>query len=97
MIHLPFSVDPDDRFVRVGAIGQLGDAMTTAQAAALRVKWTQRMGPRPCAHLGLEVERDDSGFFTGNFHCIVCGELVPRKNEPPPTPHHHGFRVHPRG
>jgi hypothetical protein len=68
--------------------------MTTTQAAALRVKWKQRGEPLRCEHLNLELEREDSGVFTGNFHCSVCGELVPRKDDPPPTHPPRGFRGH---
>lgn len=50
--------------------------MTTTQAAELRVKWKQRIDPVECKHLNLELEWTDSGFPTGNYNCIVCGENV---------------------
>jgi hypothetical protein len=53
--------------------------MTNAQAVAVRVTGKQRVDPRPCEHLSLKLERDDSGFFTGNYQCIACGESVAKK------------------
>lgn len=53
--------------------------MTEAQAAALREKWTQRVDPPPCAHLNQELESSDSGYLTGNHHCIDCGESIAHK------------------
>ncbi len=54
--------------------------MTTSQAGGLRVKWKQRKESPKCEHLNLELEWDDSGYVTGNYNCIVCGEAVARKN-----------------
>ncbi len=54
--------------------------MQMNQAAALRVKWKKRVEPRPCAHLTLELEQNDSGYLTGNYLCIACGESVARKH-----------------
>jgi hypothetical protein len=55
--------------------------MTNTQAATLRVTGKQRVDPRPCEHLSLKLERDDSGFFTGNYQCIVCGESPALKHQ----------------
>jgi len=53
--------------------------VTTSQATELRVKWTQRVDAPPCEHLNLEREWSDNGYVTGNYKCIVCGEMVARK------------------
>lgn len=52
--------------------------MTIIQAAALRVKWKLRVNPAPCEHLNLEAEWSENG-PTGNYHCILCGEVVAKK------------------
>jgi hypothetical protein len=51
--------------------------MTVAEAAVLRVKWEQRVQPAPCMHLTLELEQNASGYLTGKYNCIACGESVP--------------------
>jgi hypothetical protein len=56
-----------------------GQMMTATQAAELRVKWKQRVKPSPCEHLNLELERSDNGYLTGNYTCIVCGEVAAQK------------------
>jgi hypothetical protein len=53
--------------------------MTVTQVAALRAKWKQRVDPRSCAHLNLELEGNDDAYLTGNHHCIECGESVAKK------------------
>lgn len=53
--------------------------MTTSQAAALRVKWKQRMDRTPCEHLNLELEWNDLGHSKGNYICILCGESVAQR------------------
>jgi len=51
--------------------------MTMNQAAALRVRWNQRVYPSSdCAHLNLDLEWDDLGHSTGHYTCIICGESV---------------------
>ncbi|MEO8047201.1 MAG: hypothetical protein ABI684_07945 [Nitrospirota bacterium] len=57
--------------------------MTIIQAAALRVKWKLRVNPAPCEHLNLEAEWSENG-PTGNYHFILCGEVVAKKkyNDP---------------
>ncbi|HEV8327908.1 MAG TPA: hypothetical protein VGQ08_10515 [Nitrospiraceae bacterium] len=55
--------------------------MTSGDAAVLRAKWENRVDPRPCAHLTLELEQNDSGYLTGNYTCIACGESVARKHQ----------------
>jgi hypothetical protein len=54
--------------------------MTTIQAAALRVKWKQRLDPSECEHLNLELEWNNLGHSTGNYVCILCGEPVAQRN-----------------
>jgi len=56
--------------------------MTMSQAAALRVKWKQRNNPPKCEHLNLELEWSDTGYLTGNYNCIVCGEAVTTTQKP---------------
>lgn len=50
--------------------------MTATQAAALRMKWNERMDPQPGEHLNLGLERSDHRYLTGNYICIVCGTAV---------------------
>ncbi|MGH7183799.1 MAG: hypothetical protein ACREJN_17735 [Nitrospiraceae bacterium] len=50
--------------------------MTTSQAADLRMKWKRRTNPPNCMHLAVELETTETGYLTGDFHCIVCGELL---------------------
>jgi len=74
LIHSPFpltSLNDLARFVKVGN----GAVMTKAQAAGLRVKWTEGED-RPCRHLHLELEHSHDGYLTDNYHCTACGELV---------------------
>jgi len=52
--------------------------MTIVQAAEIRVKWKLRVNPPPCEHLNLELEWSDNG-STGNYNCIMCGEVVAKK------------------
>jgi hypothetical protein len=75
MIHLPYTVDPADRFVSLGVIGQRGNVMTMTQAAALRVMWAEG-GHLPCKHLHLELEHSNDSYLTCNYHCTACGESV---------------------
>jgi len=37
--------------------------------------------PRPCAHITLELEQNNSGYVTGNYTCLACGESVVRKHQ----------------
>lgn len=53
--------------------------MTMNQAAALRVKWKQRVDRSQCEHLNLELEWDDLGHSKGNYICILCGESVAQR------------------
>lgn len=53
--------------------------MTATQAAELRAKWKKLVDPPPCAHLNQELESSDSGYLTGNHHCIECGESMAHK------------------
>ena len=49
--------------------------MTETQAAALRVRWAGRKDP-PCKHIDLELEHNDAGYVTGDYHCTACGESI---------------------
>jgi hypothetical protein len=49
--------------------------MPKEQAAAVRAKWKQRVDSIPCTHLNQELEHSDNGYVTGNYHCMVCGEV----------------------
>jgi hypothetical protein len=55
--------------------------MTSGEAAALRAKWEHQVDPRPCAYITLEWEQNDSGYLTGNYICLACGESVARKHQ----------------
>ena len=50
--------------------------MTTIQADELRSKWRRQVNPPPCEHQDLKLERTETGYLTGNYNCIVCGETV---------------------
>jgi hypothetical protein len=50
--------------------------MTSAQAAALRVKWNQLVDRLPCEHLNQEMESDDGRYWAGRYYCTACGELI---------------------
>ena len=57
--------------------------MTKAEAAIVRGERKQQglSGARQitdavCGHPSLELEASESGYLTGNYHCIDCGELV---------------------
>lgn len=54
--------------------------MTMNQAVVLRVKWTQRAGRSPCAHLNLELEWNEHGHAMGNYVCVLCGVSVGQRN-----------------
>jgi hypothetical protein len=56
-----------------------GEPMTMNQAAALRVKWKQRVDHSQCEHLNLELEWDNLGHSKGNYICILCGESVAQR------------------
>ena len=53
--------------------------MTTTQAAALRVKWSQRTSHEDCKHITLELESDEAGNLADNYNCISCGQIVALK------------------
>ena len=54
--------------------------MTMNQAAALRVRWNQRVDPSlDCEHSILDLEWDDLGHSTGHYTCFICGEPVAHK------------------
>lgn len=50
--------------------------MTRNQAAELRVKWKKQATSFMCEHLTLELEWEEGGYRTGNYTCIVCGEII---------------------
>ena len=81
MTHSPFRLTPLIDLVDLDRANSGRDAMTTTQAAALMDKWKQRVAPRPCVHHNLELERNDSGSFTGHYQCSVCGESVAIKHQ----------------
>jgi hypothetical protein len=78
---LRFYLTPFKDLVGLDRANHGRDVMTTVQAAALRTKWKQRADPQPCMHPTLELERNDSGSFTGNYHCIVCGQSIVLKRQ----------------
>jgi len=53
--------------------------MTKAQAAELQAKWKLQVDSPVCEHPTLNLEVSDSGYLTGNHHCIDCGETVAKK------------------
>ena len=49
--------------------------MTRDEATALGLRWKQRAYPIPCEHLTLKSERNGEGHATGEYICILCGEV----------------------
>ena len=54
--------------------------MTFKQVAFIRARWKGQSVLKPCRHLTLELEFNDLGNSTGNYVCIVCGELVAQRS-----------------
>jgi hypothetical protein len=52
--------------------------MTSKQVAFIRARWRGQL-VETCTHLSLELEFNDQGDPTGNYVCIVCGELVAQR------------------
>jgi hypothetical protein len=60
--------------------------MTRNEAAMLRAGW-QLLTPTPtCMHVMLEIELNESGFLTGHYICVVCGEAVAKVPLRPSAP-----------
>ena len=57
-----------------------GQPMTIKQAALIRAKWRGQSTLESCRHLNLELEFYDQGDSTGNYVCILCGELVAQRS-----------------
>lgn len=36
-----------------------------------------------CQHSNLELEMTSEGYFTGNYLCLSCGQLLKEDGEPP--------------
>jgi hypothetical protein len=54
--------------------------MTPKQVAFIRARWRGQL-VETCGHLSLELEFNDQGdSSTGNYVCIVCGELVAQRS-----------------
>jgi hypothetical protein len=53
--------------------------MTPKQIAFIRARW-RGQSVETCRHLSLELEFSDQGDSTGNYVCIVCGELVAQRS-----------------
>ena len=52
--------------------------MTKANTAESLVRQAQQVDPPLCEHLKVELERNEIGGMTGNYHCTTCGHSVPR-------------------
>ncbi len=44
--------------------------MTKTEATALREKWQQQVVPPACEHPNQELEANETGYLTGNYHCL---------------------------
>jgi len=55
---------------------ELLDAVSV-QVVDLQSTWKQYGSPI-CEHLKVELERNEIGCLTGNYHCTTCGRSVPR-------------------
>ena len=53
--------------------------MNSNDAADLRLKWKLRNPAPICMHVRLELELNDAGYLTGNYICIVCGDLTAQR------------------
>ena len=53
--------------------------MTSKQVAFIRARWSGQ-SVETCRHLSLELEFNDQGDSTGNYVCIVCGELAAQRS-----------------
>ena len=54
--------------------------MTFKQEAYIRERWRGQSALEACRHVALELEFNDRGDSTGNYVCIVCGELVAQRS-----------------
>ncbi len=54
--------------------------MTFKQEAYIRARWRGQSTLEACRHVALELEFNDLGDSTGNYVCIVCGELVAQRS-----------------
>ena len=52
--------------------------MTWAQACALPKTTRQDVESLPCEHQHLKLEESDDGYLTGDYHCLACGNAMPR-------------------
>ena len=52
--------------------------MTPEEARRLRQQW-KAAGQPPCEHTTLRLERTVGGYFTGNYICVRCGQVVLRR------------------
>ena len=48
----------------------------TPDSALLLSIGDMRDGSLHSVHLEQETESDDAGYWTGNYYCIACGELI---------------------
>ena len=53
--------------------------MTPKQIAFTRARWSGQ-SVETCRHFSLELEFNDQGDSTGNYVCIVCGELIAQRS-----------------
>ena len=53
-------------------------SMTDTEAQTLRKTW-QQWGSATCRHMKRELESNERGYLTGDYHCTECGELVAKK------------------
>ena len=53
--------------------------MTIKQADFIPARWRGQSALETCRHMSLELEISDQGDSTGNYDCIVCGELVAQR------------------
>ena len=62
--------------------------MTSSRAAVLRARWELRPDQQHCPHIALEMESNKTGYVTGQYICVVCGEtlFVPLARSPKARP-----------
>jgi hypothetical protein len=53
--------------------------MTEAEAQLIREAW-EWWGNSPCPHPTLELELNEGGDLTGDYHCSRCGTHVPKSS-----------------
>jgi hypothetical protein len=52
--------------------------MKETEAETLRIEWS-KLGHPPCTHKALILQETNTGYLTGAYICVRCGEEVVRR------------------